>query len=145
MFGRLRVKLCPDFGRSRARPCPISFAPCPFPNPTGSPEHRSPIPSSLTHHRRITDASRRFHSAEHRAPCTLYQNRNLIAQIESTPALTCGSSVPKPIDNKPRHRVLPPGHWRLKRRICWLFHANMCKFDAEIVIDKDGENDLNLS
>ena len=121
--------------------------------PFSKPDWKSgtPVPDTVvtdaspTHHRRVTDASRRFHSAEHRAPCTLYQNRNLIAQIESTPALTGGSSVPKPIDNKPRHRVLPPGHWRLKRRICWLFHANMCKFDAEIVIDKDGENDLNLS
>ena len=29
---RLRNKLCPDFGCSRAILCPIYFAPCPFPN-----------------------------------------------------------------------------------------------------------------
>ena len=28
--------LCPNIGRSRARFCPISFAPCPFPNPAGT-------------------------------------------------------------------------------------------------------------
>ena len=32
----LRTKLCPNFGRSRARLCPISFAPCPFPNLAGT-------------------------------------------------------------------------------------------------------------
>ena len=40
----------------------------------------------------------------------------------------------KPIDNKPSHRVLPPGRWRLKLKVCRLFHANMCKFGGEIVI-----------
>ena len=35
-FVRLRTKLCPNFGRSRARLCPISFAPCPFPNRAGT-------------------------------------------------------------------------------------------------------------
>ena len=44
---------------------------------------------------------------------------------------------PKPIDNKSSHWVLPPGHWRLKLKICRLFHANMCKFDAEIKSYKD--------
>ena len=34
--------------------------------------------------------------------------------------------VSKPIDNKPSHRVLPPGLWRLKLKIRRLFHANMC-------------------
>ena len=33
---RLRTKLCLHFGRSRARLCPISFAPCPFPNLAGT-------------------------------------------------------------------------------------------------------------
>ena len=33
---RLRTKLCPNFGCSRARLCPISFAPCPFPNLAGT-------------------------------------------------------------------------------------------------------------
>ena len=33
---RLRTKLCPNFARSRARLCPISFAPCPFPNLAGT-------------------------------------------------------------------------------------------------------------
>ena len=33
---RLCTKLCPNFGRSRARLCPISFAPCPFPNLAGT-------------------------------------------------------------------------------------------------------------
>ena len=33
---RLRSKLCPNFGCSRARLCPISFAPCPFPNLAGT-------------------------------------------------------------------------------------------------------------
>ena len=42
-------------------------------------------------------------------------------------------------DNKPSHCVLPPGHWRLKLKICRLFHANMCKFDAEIKSYKDGK------
>ena len=46
---------------------------------------------------------------------------------------------PKPIDNKPSHWVLPPGHWRRKLKICRLFHANMCKFDAEIKSYKDGK------
>ena len=46
---------------------------------------------------------------------------------------------PKPIDNKPSHWVLPPGHWRLKLKICRLFHANRCKFDAEIKSYKDGK------
>ena len=45
----------------------------------------------------------------------------------------------KPIDIEPSHWVLPPGHWRLKLKICRLFHANMCKFDAEIKSYKDGE------
>ena len=45
----------------------------------------------------------------------------------------------KPIDNKPSHWVLPPGHWRLKLKICRLYHANMCKFDAEIKSYKDGK------
>ena len=45
----------------------------------------------------------------------------------------------KPIDNEPSHRVLPPGHWRLKLKICLLFHANMFKFDAEIKSYKDGK------
>ena len=47
--------------------------------------------------------------------------------------------LPKPIDNKHSHRVLPPGHWRLKLKICRLFHANMCNFDAEIKSYKDGK------
>ena len=34
------------------------------------------------------------------------------------------TQLPKPIDNKPSHRVLPPSHWRLKQKICQLFHAN---------------------
>ena len=34
---RLRTKLCPNFGRSRARLCPLSFAPCPLPNLAGTP------------------------------------------------------------------------------------------------------------
>ena len=34
---RLRTKLCPNFGRSHARLCPISFAPYPFPNLAGTP------------------------------------------------------------------------------------------------------------
>ena len=34
---RLRTKLCPNFGCSHARLCPISFAPCPFPNLAGEP------------------------------------------------------------------------------------------------------------
>ena len=46
---------------------------------------------------------------------------------------------PKPIDNKVSHWVLPPGHWRLKLKICRLYHANMCKFDAEIKSYKDGK------
>ena len=46
---------------------------------------------------------------------------------------------PKPIDNRPGHRVLPPGHWRLKLEICLLFRANICKFDAEIKSYIDGE------
>ena len=37
---RSRTKLCPNFGRCdvtlRARLCPISFAPCPFPNRAGT-------------------------------------------------------------------------------------------------------------
>ena len=33
---RLRTKLCPNSGCSRARLCPISFAPCPFPNLAGT-------------------------------------------------------------------------------------------------------------
>ena len=33
---RLRPKLCPNFGCSRARLCPVSFAPCPFPNLAGT-------------------------------------------------------------------------------------------------------------
>ena len=45
----------------------------------------------------------------------------------------------KPIDNKLSHWVLPPGHWRLKLKICRLFHANMCEFDAEIKSYKDGK------
>ena len=47
------------------------------------------------------------------------------------------SLTSKPIDNKPSHWVLPPGHWRLKLKICPLFHANMCKFDVEIKSYKD--------
>ena len=43
------------------------------------------------------------------------------------------------IDNKPSHWVLPPGHWRLKQKICPLFHANMCKFDVEIKSGKRSE------
>ena len=37
--------------------------------------------------------------------------------------------------------MLPPGHWKLKLKICWLLHANniMCKFDAEIKPYKDGK------
>ena len=35
--------------------------------------------------------------------------------------------------------MLPPGHWRLKLKICRLYHANMCKFDAEIKSYKDGK------
>ena len=35
--------------------------------------------------------------------------------------------------------MLPPGHWRLKLQICRLFHANICKFDAEIKSYKDGK------
>ena len=31
--------------------------------------------------------------------------------------------IEKPVDNKPSHRVLPPGHWRLKLNTCRLFHA----------------------
>ena len=45
----------------------------------------------------------------------------------------------KPIDNKPSHWVLPPGHWRLKLKICRLLHANIGKFDAEIKSYKDGK------
>ena len=48
-------------------------------------------------------------------------------------------TIPKPIDNKPSHWVLPPGHWRLKLKICRLYHANLCKFDAEIKSYKDGK------
>ena len=33
---RLRTKLCPNFGHSHAGLCPISFAPCPFPNLAGT-------------------------------------------------------------------------------------------------------------
>ena len=33
---RLRTKLCPNFGCLCARMCPISFAPCPFPNLAGT-------------------------------------------------------------------------------------------------------------
>ena len=33
---RLCTKLCPNFDHSRARLCPISFAPCPFPNLAGT-------------------------------------------------------------------------------------------------------------
>ena len=33
---RSRSTLCPNFGRSCARLSPIYFAPCPFPNPTGT-------------------------------------------------------------------------------------------------------------
>ena len=33
---RSHTKLCPNFGCSRARLCPISFAPCPFPNLAGT-------------------------------------------------------------------------------------------------------------
>ena len=33
---RLHTELCPNCGRSRARLCPISFAPCPFPNLAGT-------------------------------------------------------------------------------------------------------------
>ena len=40
--------------------------------------------------------------------------------------------ISKPIDNKPSHWVLPPGRWRLRLKICRLYHANMCKVDAEI-------------
>ena len=44
------------------------------------------------------------------------------------------------VQAKPSHRVLPPGHWRLKLKICRLFHANiMCKIDAEIKSYKDGK------
>ena len=35
IFCRLRTKLCLNFGRSHAKLCPISFAPCPFPNLAG--------------------------------------------------------------------------------------------------------------
>ena len=33
---RSRTKLCQNFGCSRARLCPISFEPCPFPNLAGT-------------------------------------------------------------------------------------------------------------
>ena len=33
---KLHTKLCTNFGRSRARLCPISFAFCPFPNLAGT-------------------------------------------------------------------------------------------------------------
>ena len=45
----------------------------------------------------------------------------------------------KPIDNESSHLVLPPGHWILKLQSCWLFHANVCKIDAEIKSYKDGK------
>ena len=35
--------------------------------------------------------------------------------------------------------MLPPGHSRLKLQICRLFHANMCKFDAEIMTGQRSE------
>ena len=41
IFCHLRTKLCPNFGRLRARPCPISFASCPSPNLAGTLEVQS--------------------------------------------------------------------------------------------------------
>ena len=41
--------------------------------------------------------------------------------------------------NKTISRVTECYHWRLKLKICRLFHANMCKFDAEIKSYKDGK------
>ena len=47
----------------------------------------------------------------------------------------------KPIDNKPSHWVLPPGHWRIKlnKSVGYSMQIIMFKFDAEIKSYKDGK------
>ena len=65
---------------------------------------------------------------KYRLPIDICHLLNLLKERAVLPLV-----VPKPIDNGPSHWVLPPGHWRLKLKICRLCHANiMCKFDAEI-------------
>ena len=53
------------------------------------------------------------------------------------------SAWTKSFDNKPSHRVLPPGNWKLKLKIFRLFHANnnyvqvLCQ--NNVIIYKDGK------
>ena len=46
------TKLCPNFG-SRARLCPISFAPCPFPNLAGTLDFNSQMLRQVQRHRPV--------------------------------------------------------------------------------------------